>query len=64
VYREKLIYMIASQNLGAKGNRDTAIKNEILEKVNQFKYLEANVTSKNEVTEEIESHFASDNACF
>ena len=62
---EKTKYMIiTSRNTEDEGNRHITIKNEIIEKVNKFKYLGAYVTSKNEVTEEIKSRLASGNACF
>jgi len=60
---EKTKYMI-SRNTGNNGNRYILIKNEIIEKVNKFKYLRAYVTIKNEVTEEIKSRLVSANACF
>jgi len=45
--------MITSLNTGNEGNKSIRIKDEVIEKVNKFKYLGAYVTSKNEVTEEI-----------
>ena len=44
---QKTKYKITSRNTGDEGNRYITIKNEILEKVNKFKYLGACVTSKN-----------------
>jgi len=47
--------MITSRNTGNDGNKNIRIRDEVIEKVNKFKYLGAYVTSKNEVTEEIKS---------
>jgi hypothetical protein len=53
-----------SRNVEEEGNRNITINNEIIEKVNKFKYLGAYVTNRNEVTEEIKKSLASGNACF
>jgi len=55
--------MITSRNTGNEGNKTIRIRDEVIEKVNKFKYLGAYVTSKNEVTEEIKSRLVSGNAC-
>jgi len=60
----KTKYMITKRKTGNEGNKNIRIRNEVIEKVNKFKYLEAYVTSKNEVTEEIKSRLVSRNACF
>jgi len=44
--------MITSRNTENEGNRYIIIRNENIEEVNKFKYLGANVTRKNKVTEE------------
>jgi len=59
---EKTPYTITSRNIEVLGNRDVIIKNEIIEKINKFKYLGACVTSKNESTEKLKSLVASGNA--
>jgi len=46
-------YMITSRNTGNEGNKIIRIRDEVIEKVNKFIYLGRYVTSKNEVTEEI-----------
>jgi len=45
--------MITSRNTGNEGNKIIRIRDEVIEKVNKFIYLGRYVTSKNEVTEEI-----------
>jgi len=49
---------------GNDGNKNIRIRDEVIEKVNKFKYLGAYVTSKNEVAEEINSRLVSGNASF
>jgi len=61
---DKTKYMIRSRNTGNEGNKNIRIKDEVIEKVNKFKYLRAYVTIKNEVTEEIKSRLVTENACF
>jgi len=61
---DKTKYMITSRNTGNEGNKNIIIRDEVIEKVNKFKYLGAYVTSKNEVTDEIKSLLVSVNACF
>ena len=56
--------MITSRSTGNEGIKNIRIRDEVIEKVNKFKYLGAYVTSKNEVTEEINSRLVSRNACF
>jgi len=61
---DKTKYMITSRNTGNERHKNIRIRDEVVEKVNKFKSLGAYVTSKNEVTEEIESRLVSGNACF
>jgi len=53
-----------SETQGMKEIKKIIIKDEIIEKVNKFKYMETYVTSKSEVTEEIKNRLVSGNACF
>jgi len=56
--------MITSRNTGNEVNKNTIIRDVIIEKVNKFKHLGAYITSKNGVTEEIKIRLVSGNACF
>lgn len=56
-------YIITSRNTKNEGNKNIKFRDEVIEKVNKFQYLGANLTSKNEVTEEITGRLVSENAC-
>jgi len=56
--------MITSRNAENEGNKNIRIRDEVIEKVNTFKYLGTFITRKNEVTEEIKSRLVLGNACF
>jgi len=64
VSKDKTKYMKTSRSTGNEGIKNIRIKDEVIEKVNKFRNLGAYVTSKNEVTEEINSRLVSENACF
>jgi len=49
---DKRKYMITSRNTGNEGN-NIRIRDEVIEKVNKFKYFGAHAKNKNQVTEEI-----------
>jgi hypothetical protein len=60
---EKTKYMIMSHYPNSGQNQNIKIVNELFEKVAKFKYLEATLTSQNNIHDEIKSRLNSGNTC-
>jgi hypothetical protein len=56
--------MISLRNQNAGHNHNVIIDNKSFERVEEFKYLGANLTNRNSIDEEIKSRLKSGNACY
>jgi len=60
----KLKYMVMSRDQNAGRSDSIKIDSSSLERVEEFKYLEATFTHRNSIREEIKSRLKSGNACY
>ena len=56
--------MVMSRDQNAGRIQSVSIDNSNFEKVEEFNYLETNLTSKNSIAEETKSRLRSGNACY
>ena len=61
---DKTKYMIMSRDQNAGRSHSMKIDNSCIERVEEFKYLGATLTSKNSIQEEIKSRLKVGNACY
>jgi hypothetical protein len=58
------MYMVMSRNQKAGHNHNIKTDNKSFERLEEFKYLEATLTNRNSIHEEIKSRLKSGNACY
>jgi hypothetical protein len=56
--------MVLSRSQNARHNHNINIDNKSFERVEDFKYLEASLTNRNSIHEEIKSRLNSGNVCY
>jgi hypothetical protein len=61
---EKTKYMVMSRDQNAGHNHNIKIDNKSFERMEEFKYLGANLTNRNSIHEEIKSRLKRGNACY
>jgi hypothetical protein len=61
---EKTKYMIMTRHPNSGQNQTIRITNELLEKVEKFKYLGTTLTNQNDIRDENKSRLNSGNACY
>jgi hypothetical protein len=60
----KTKYMVMSRDRNAGQGHGVKIDNSSIERVEEFKYLEATLTDQNSIQEEIKSRLKLENACY
>jgi len=63
VVADKTMHIVTSRDQNARRNNNMNCENSSFERVEQFKYLEANLTNQNSIPDEIKSRLKSGNAC-